>query len=212
MVRALRKALLPTYTVLGVDPGIRNTGLCLLRAGRYDTDVFLAPPVFLAYGCPVLVSCKKNATISARLSLLGDFVKGMFSDYGPPNVVVIERQYGLRQSCVAHFVQGLCTARDIPVVFRSPNTLHARSSRLMALHSLTRDSMSKRLKLRRSQSKWQSTHVMDSLYPGRVPRLVKRDDIADAFIYAYDTLLGNVYNINSETPHTIASQSAAQSV
>lgn len=169
-----------SLAVLGVDPGIVNTGICLMKRVSGENAFRGFSPAIRAN------------TVYQTLDRLGDSLNSFHHTHGWPDIVVVERQYGHKQGCVAHFIQGYYLGKGIETRFHHPNTLESRRNRIINYHQLDVGIIPSRIKLKRSAGKWLNMRTMDILFPLKISKGIKRDDIADAFIYSYDTLLDEI--------------------
>lgn len=171
--------------VLGIDPGAVNCGVALVVA--HDTpvrySVVYADNLRLGGG-------KRNPPVCGLLEEMREYMMEMFG-VEVPHSAVIESQYGYRQACMAHGMQGMMLGQNIPVKMVAPVTLNKRMDRLCKRMEITLDKPPP-YKTKRAISKWLHVNFIDKIIPefDYVSHGRKRDDMADAVIYALYELLG----------------------
>jgi len=196
-----------SYVVLALDPGEVNLGVVVMRMSEESTDVqFLAAQKLDGSAC--YPSRKKSTKVPLRYiieSLYYMLTDICMSLKVVPDTVLIESQYGMRQSSVAHGLQGMFLGLGVDVKFEAAVNLSKKRDMIMDADHIKRPVLSARIKTARTIGKHYNTHVFRALWPTSTqPKAgIKADDVADAFIYAYAHLIERELDIrhNAQQQH-----------
>lgn len=181
------------YTVLGVDPGHVNLGLSLVR--REETPSAYIESLYVSM--PELPKGPLRHIVDAiHLELLF-----MLDTYDKPDMVVIEEQYGYKQASIAHAIQGIFLGLGIDVGFVRPNLLPQCRENILKAYDMQLPDPPRRMSNRRSISKWLNVYMLDALcvFDDTSVKGIKREHMADAFIYAYNAVIEHVYECPGES-------------
>jgi len=137
-------------------------------------------------GAPI----KRGPSMGSKIMMLWDYCRELMGQK-MPDCVVIESQYGHKQCSIAHGLQGMFLAQNIPVHMVAPISLNTRANRLKKRYGLNQTVMLQANK--RTSDKLSHVWLWRQLCPEEARKDlragIKEDDMADAFIYALDALV-----------------------
>lgn len=176
------------YAVLGIDPGHVNCGFCMVSKEKGTVSVEV-PFV----GMPALgggrTSKGKGPSLSTKVAVLWEYCRALMAQK-MPDAVVIESQYGHKQCAIAHALQGMFLAQNVPVHMAAPITLGSKAEDIMRRFDYRPDAGSGDARARAKRAHvaiWRRLCPADARADLRAG--IKEDDMADAFIYALHELL-----------------------
>jgi len=183
-------------SVLGVDPGHVNCGLALVVFGGDSCRMTVRYLANVNLGDPTRRTPRPMQDIVRDIK---NYIDEAFT-HGRVDDVVIEAQYGHRQSSVASAILGMMLEKDVSVSVVAPNTLNSRFERLCRRMDIR--VADPKLKTARARNKRRHVAFMDAILPGREQAVGDRkvDDAADALIYALYELLGGDAALRTYNP------------